>query len=65
MLSSSFSGNDLDRFSRILNVLLLLVEMIAGEAGHVEIVDILRNSADSGIMDIEHMHEGDGEFLLF
>ena len=37
--------------------------MIAGEAGHVEIVDILRNSADSGIMDIEHMHEeGDGEF---
>ena len=40
--------------------------MIAGEAGHVEIVDILRNSADSGIMDIEHMHEeGDGEFKKY
>ncbi|XP_066931292.1 ankycorbin-like isoform X3 [Clytia hemisphaerica] len=35
------------------------LEQIAGEAGHVEIVDILRNSADSGIMDIEHMHEND------
>ena len=40
--------------------LYISVEQIAGEAGHVEIVDILRNSADSGIMDIEHMHENDG-----
>ena len=34
--------------------------MIAGEAGHVEIVDILRNSADSGIMD-----EGEGKLKDF
>jgi len=35
--------------------------MIAAEAGHDDIVDILRNSADSGIMDIEHMHDNDGK----